>query len=200
MEEQAILLKRLWNARRFRALILVLAALALVECGGIVAYGRFAPTHKADLAIVLGNHVDADGTPCARLAARLDRARTLYEAGLCKAILVSGGRGKNGVDEACAMESWLARRGVPEEHIYTDFDGIDSRHTAENAVNIMAEHQLQSAIVVTQYWHIARTVLACRQAGIATVSSAWPRFNEARDLYSIVREMVALPAYVLRLK
>jgi len=190
---------RKWK-RPLRTAALATVVLLLAQSAFIIGYGLAAPTHPADVAIVLGNRVEADGTPCARLAARLACALDLYGAGYCKMILVSGGQSKNGVDEAPAMKAWLVMRGVPGDRVLTDNEGVDSRHTAVNAAKLMAENRLHGAIVVTQYWHIARTVLACWQAEITPVSSAWPRYNEIRDVYSIVRETVALPTYALHLK
>ena len=66
------------------------------SCAGIVALlvaGLHDEIHSADLAVVPGNTVYANGTPSARLAARLDRALELYQQGLFPLILVSGGTG-----------------------------------------------------------------------------------------------------------
>ena len=46
--------------------------------------------HEADVAVVLGNTVNPDGTPSRRLAARLDLAVDLYQRGLFRNVLVSG--------------------------------------------------------------------------------------------------------------
>jgi uncharacterized SAM-binding protein YcdF (DUF218 family) len=62
----------------------------------------------------------------------------------------------------------------------------------------MANRGLRSAVVVTQYFHITRSRLALKQAGIQDVSSAHARFFEMRDIYSVLREVVALPVYLLR--
>ena len=58
-------------------------------------------------------------------------------------------------------------------------------------------HGWRSAVVVTQYFHIARTMLALRQQGITPVTSAHPAFFELRDLYAIPREAVGTVAYLL---
>lgn len=51
---------------------------------------------KADVAIVLGNKVNEDGTLSDRLKARLDKSIELYKNGRVKKIIVSGGLGKEG--------------------------------------------------------------------------------------------------------
>src|SRR5262245_21950109 len=61
----------------------------------------------ADVAVVPGNQVNPDGTPSDRLAARLDTALNLYRRGVVKAVLVSGGTGVEGFDEADVMAAYL---------------------------------------------------------------------------------------------
>jgi vancomycin permeability regulator SanA len=188
--------------RRFRKpfLILILGVVVLlaVECAIITGYGLFSRPAPADVAIVYGNRIEADGQPCPRLAARLDRALTLYQAGTCQHMLVSGGVGIEGFDEATVMRDYLVARGVPESRVIADSEGVNSRATAVNAARLMEANDWKGAIVVTQYWHIARARIACRQAGIAPLSSAYPVYVELRDLYSIAREMLAVPAYWLQ--
>ena len=55
-----------------------------------------------------------------------------------------------------------------------------------------------SVVVVTQWFHLPRAILAMRRFGLREVSGNWPRWFEARDAYSFVREAVALPVYALR--
>lgn len=51
---------------------------------------------NADVAIVLGNKVNEDGTLSERLKARLDKSLELYNQNRVKIIIVSGGLGKEG--------------------------------------------------------------------------------------------------------
>ena len=43
-----------------------------------------------------------------------------------------------------------------------------------------------------------RTVLAMRRCGLRPVSATWPRFAEARDIYSFLREAADLPYYAIQ--
>jgi vancomycin permeability regulator SanA len=49
--------------------------------------------------------------------------------------------------------------------------------------------------VVTQFFHITRSRYALQRAGIDTVYSAHASYFEARDVYSLAREVIALPVY-----
>ena len=93
------------------------------------------------------------------------------------------------------MREWLLAHGVPDSAIVRDSLGLDSRRTAANAAAWMRAHGMRSAVVVTQYFHVARARMACQRAGIAVVGANAPAWFELRDLYSIAREVVALPVY-----
>src|SRR5215213_1653173 len=70
----------------------------------IVADGLNDDIQAADVAIVPGNTVEKDGRPSARLGARLDQTVALYRQGLFPDVIVSGGVGSEGFDEAEVMK------------------------------------------------------------------------------------------------
>lgn len=181
-------------ARGLAALIacVVLAAAALAAAG-LVTRAR-----PADVAIVLGNTVLPTGQPSPRLAARLDRAYDCYAASQCRVLFVSGGVDAAGADEAATMRDYLLARGVPADRIVTDSAGVDSWATARHASAYMREHGYVSALAVTQYFHVPRTMLALRRQGVAEVSGGYPRFFEWRDVYSVLRELPAMAWYAWR--
>lgn len=170
----------------------VLAALA------IVGVGLREDVRARDVAVILGATVHENGMPSSRLAARLDRGLALYKAGVVKYVIVSGGLGKEGHDEAKVMGTYLRKAGVPADAIFIDSDGVDTDATARNCARLMREHGLSSVIVVSQYFHNPRVRLALHAHGVNDTGSAYARFIEMRDLYSIAREVVALPVYWVR--
>ena len=165
----------------------------------IIGDGLTDEVFEADLAIVLGNKVHPDGTPSPRLVARLSRGLELYEDGQVKALLVTGATGKEGPDEALVMRQWLVDAGVPPEAILVDSGGINTYHSAKNARVLMQAHGFASVIAVSHYYHLTRTKLALRRAGIQTVGAAHARGGpELRDPYSILREVVGYYVYLVR--
>jgi len=154
--------------------------------------------HQADVAVVLGNEVNADGQPSDRLKARLDKAIQIFDDGQTKNIIVSGGMGKEGFDEATVMANYLHDKNIPEQSIILDSQGVTTEATAENSAKIMYDHNWHSVIIVSQYFHIARTKLAFEKNGISEVYSASANYFELRDLYSISREFFAYYAYLLK--
>jgi len=165
----------------------------------VIWVGLNGEVKRADVAIVLGNKVNENGIPSPRLQSRLDRAIRLYQEGTIKKIIVSGGQGVEGHEEADIMREVLVKTGISEADIITDRNGNDTFKTAQNGKSIMETQGFKTVIVVTQYYHIARTKLAFRRFGVKPVYSAYAEMGpEIRDPYALIREFVAYYYYLLR--
>lgn len=190
------------NRKRIKRVLLttcVLVALAFaISVILIVADGLSDDVKAADVAIVLGSKVEENGLPSARLRARLDKAVELYRQGLFPRVIVSGGLGSEGFDEAAVMKRYLVEKGLPEASVYVDSQGTTTHLTARNASQLMKANGWRSALVISQYFHISRTKLALRRYGISPVYSAHAEFFEIRDLYSTAREVFGYGGYLLR--
>lgn len=149
----------------------------------------------ASVAVVLGSKVNEDGSLSPRLKSRLDKAYELYADTLVDEIYVSGGKGKEGHDEAEVMAAYLIERGVPKHSIKLDHQGINTRSTA---VNFKSDYpEMTSVVVVTQFFHVSRTKLAFKQVGIQEVKGVHSDFFEIRDLYSLFREFLGFYKYLI---
>lgn len=177
-----------------------LALLWMLGAIGIALAGLRATPRAADLALVLGNTVTRTNRPMPRLAARLEAARALYTSGGCTTIMVSGGIDTHDFrNEAVGMKQWLVEHGVPAEAIVEDPYGNNTRASARHAGAWLAAHHQQSAVVVSQYFHLPRARLALRQAGVTDAGGDYPRRWFARDIYSSFREVPGYLAYWLQL-
>lgn len=184
-----------------RKLTYFLGAVVLAGCvaaGVLVGFGLSDKPGVADVALVLGNKVDPDGSPSPRLKARLDAACHFYHRGCFTKIIVSGATGKEGIPEGTAMKRYLVQAGIPEAVIIVDDEGVDTWASAANTAAILRSENASSVFVITQYFHIPRTKLALSKFGVSRQFHAHPRFFEARDVYSILREMPAYVAYLCR--
>jgi vancomycin permeability regulator SanA len=152
----------------------------------------------ADVALVLGSTVNPDGTLSPRLQARLERTVELFKDGWFGHVIVSGGVGKEGHDEAVAMKDYLTAHGVPESQIIVDGHGNTTFDSARNTRDIAHRQHFQSVLVVSQYFHLPRARLALERFHFAKVYSAHAHFWELRDLYSIFRESVGYLSYLRR--
>ncbi len=186
--------------RTIIAVITVLAFLLVAPTLLISFLGFRENIFPADVAVVLGNEVYADGTCSPRLVGRLERAVDLYRAGDCKKIIVSGGVGLSGFDEGVGMRNYLLSQRVPRGDIVVDSHGVNTRATARFTARYMREHGLGSAIAVSQFFHIPRTVMAFRAEGVPRVGAAYARYFEWGDVLSTLREVPAYLAYAIGLK
>lgn len=152
----------------------------------------------ADLIVVPGNTVEPPGVPSPRLKARLDAALDLFQQHKSPLIFVSGGTGKEGYDEAVVMAHYLAGKGVPTQAIIIDSEGINTAATARHAARYMKAHHLRSALAVSQYFHVPRTVFALKAFGICRVGATHADYVEFRDIYSLAREVPAYAVYYFR--
>jgi vancomycin permeability regulator SanA len=150
------------------------------------------------VALVLGAQVDPDGTPSAFLAARLDLAKRLYDAGLVEMIIVSGDHLAPEFDEPLAMRTYLIKAGLPAERVIADSGGFD---TYESCVRARRIFNLTQLIIVTQSYHLVRAVATCRAIGIDATgvgddsarehTVAWLR-GAIRDQIACVKTVVDL--------
>ena len=181
--------------RKFKTLVkttvFLLAAWVLIHWVVISIDGLTDNGEKADYAVVLGNKVNVDGTLSERLEKRMECALNLYNSGRVGGIVVSGGLGKEGHYEGDKMKEYLLKHGVPDSLIVVDNNGINTRNTVTNTLNMQDSLHYENLIVVSQYHHITRTKALFRKAGFGNVSGASPCFFEIRDIYSLLREFVA---------
>ncbi len=183
--------------RRNHPVLNTVVVLFILAMGAVAATGLRAKPVASDLAVVFGN--DAHGGEASeRLKARLDMALALYDSHFMSRILVSGMVEPDGTDESAVMAQYLVSKGIPLDAIVLDPKGNNTMATAMDATAYMKQNGLRSVIVVSQYFHIARCYLAFHRAGIDMVFGAAPHYFEWRDIYSLAREVVALPWYFVR--
>jgi vancomycin permeability regulator SanA len=185
-----------FTRRRGSVVVASCIAFYLIAAGVLVWSGCCVDVHPVDVAMIPGNTVDSNGVPSARLKARLDKSVELFQKGCFNLISGSGGTGKEGYPEGQAMRDYLTKKGVPVSAILMDNAGVMTEASAENTAAIMKSRNLKSVLFVSQYFHVPRSKLGLRKAGIAEVHGAHARFFEMLDLYSIAREIPACAKYL----
>lgn len=178
--------------RFFKVFVALLFLWFIVHSICIITDGISDEKKHADLAVILGNKVNVDGTLSTRLEKRLESGIQLYKDRRVRKILVSGGLGKEGFYEGDKMKEFLVSKGIPDSVIIVDNQGSDTRKTVENTLRLSPRLHFNSIIVVSQYFHVTRTKKLFRDKGFRTLSSVSPDYFEWRDLYALLREF---PAY-----
>lgn len=181
------------NSVRYLKIIAVMGFLwIVVHSSYIIIDGITDDGKTADVAVILGNKVNKDGTLSKRLEERLKTGEKLLKEHRVRKILVSGGLGKEGFYEGDKMREYLVENGIPDSLVIVDNLGNTTRATVDNTLNLRKHYAFNSIIVVSQYFHVTRTKKLFRDKGFENVSSVSPDYFEWRDLYAIIREF---PAY-----
>jgi vancomycin permeability regulator SanA len=140
---------------------------------GIIVYVQLSPQtlivrdssrlRTAEAIIVLGANTNADGAPTAALSDRLVTAVRLYREGKAPRVLLTGDDGQMKMDELTTMRRIALEQGIEESAITVDPHGYRTYESCKRANQIF---NLQSAIVVTQDFHLPRALYLCRNFGL----------------------------------
>ncbi|OFW76056.1 MAG: hypothetical protein A2201_10335 [Alicyclobacillus sp. RIFOXYA1_FULL_53_8] len=186
--------------------LLALLALSLerMVARGIKRTGRRERPSPADVAIVLGAYTNGY-QPGTTLTQRLKAALDLYRRGYVRYIIVSGGQGSDEtVSEAKSMKRFLTFNGVPVQLILEDRHSTDTWENLRNSRQLMQQHQLYSAVVVTSDYNLPRALAVAKQlnmtvSGCAARSTPRERRFARREVWAFVKYL-AVGQASLRMK
>lgn len=165
-------------------------------------WGRRNEARESDVIIVLGA-AQYDGRPSPVLKARLDHAIELYQDGVAPVIIMTGGQAPGDtVSEAVVGERYAVRAGVPAEAILTEREGMTTVESMEEVARLMEGRRMETAVLVSDPFHMLRLKLLARQVGIRgftspTRTSPISR-NRAEERKHLIRESLSLPLALLQ--
>jgi len=183
-------------------LLIGTALLWLVSLGCVLVAGTWVNARPADAIIVLGA-AQYNGRPSPVLKARLDHALSLYDQGYAPHIIFTGGRGPGDtVSEAEVSRSYALEHGVPADAIMVEREGVTSAQSVRAAAALMQRADLQSALLVSDYYHMMRLELLARRSHVVPYRA--PAANAPIEGASrrvrweyLLRESVLFPATVV---
>ncbi|MCS6994900.1 MAG: YdcF family protein [Anaerolineales bacterium] len=147
-----------------------------------------APTRP--VAIVFGAGLTRSGEATPVLRDRIQTAARLYFAGKVRKLLMTGDNSTVYYNEPEAMRRYALALGVPDEDIVLDYAG---RRTYDSCYRAREIFGVQSAILVTQKFHLPRALYLCNMLGIDGVGVAAENFRYRRMslLFWNLRELAA---------
>src|SRR6476620_7461744 len=160
------MLRKIHINKRWKYIIGVLLIWITVHVAYISIEGLHDFEGKADVAVILGNRVFADGTLSDWLKGRTDAALQLYQQKRIKKIYASGGISENDdgdYPEGTAMKQYLVKRGVPTADVIVD----------------------------AQFYHITRTKYIFKKLGIENVHHVASHAYGWADIVGTLREVPA---------
>ncbi len=159
--------KRNWWKRA----ITIVAVSALASIVAIDQYGMTDRAQAADVIVVLGSRVYRSGRPGPSLTRRAKWAVELYEKGIAPVIICSGGLGPYPPTEAAAACDLAQSLGVPGRAVLLETQARSTEETSLYVAEIMRGRGWSSAVVVSDGYHLARTVMLFERAGITAYPS-----------------------------
>ena len=121
--------------------------------------------------IVFGAGLLKDGQPTPFLASRITAAVRLYHLDRVQKLLMTGDNSRVDYNEVRSMQEYAHNLGVPMKDITLDYAGFSTYESCYRAHKVFGVHQ---AIVITQNYHLPRTVYTCDRLGIKTVGLGTP--------------------------
>lgn len=145
---------------------------------GTIVFGikaaRHVPAFDKDYILILGCHINSDGTLTPLLRSRADRALEFArmqkkKTGKELVFVPSGGQGADEtMAEADAIRAYLLAQGVPEERILTENTSVNTQENVANSVRLIKEHangaDVKTAFSTTNY-HVFRAGLIAETQG-----------------------------------
>lgn len=142
---------------------------------------------QADAVMVFGARV-TNGILSDTLKNRVDKAIELYKAGVVGKILMTGDHGRENYDEVNAMKQYAVDKGVPADDVFCDHAGFNSYESLYRARDVF---MCKSVILVTQEFHIYRTLYLAERLGLEAYGVIAPDAANANGLYNEMRETLA---------
>jgi vancomycin permeability regulator SanA len=161
------------------------------------AEGDYAQT--CDVILVLGCNIGSPEQPSPCMEARAAHAANLYRRGLAGYVIASGGPSHPETTEAAELARRLVLDGVPGERIVLEDRALNTIQNVHNSAAIMRERGWDSAILVTEPFHIRRATLVARDYGLevwpspAVRSANWD--SPLARAYTLSRDALSLMLY-----
>ena len=190
------------SATRSRIAVVAMALVSAVAFP-VVQMAFFGTTdyrRPAEAAIVFGARVYASGVPSPLLADRIATSVDLYRSGLVPRLVMSGGDGADGFNEAAVMRDQAIAAGVAPGAVLVDASGVTTEATVDHVITLLGgSAPLGPLIAVSQAYHLPRIQLAFSSAGIdvLTVPAVDPVPISEMPLL-VAREVPAFWVYYLR--
>ena len=155
--------------RRFIQTLIAFGLLILLLPRLITMIYSWTRIYKADsapserVAIVFGAGLTRDGSPTAILRDRVETAAQLYFSGKVEKLLMSGDNRVASYNEPEAMRQYALSLGVPADAIVLDYAG---RRTYDTCFRAKVIFGVDSALLVTQNFHLPRALFLCNALGL----------------------------------
>ncbi|HZE08883.1 MAG TPA: YdcF family protein [Gemmatimonadaceae bacterium] len=153
------------------AVVAVAFCLWLVSAGAVLLWSSRDEARPAQAIVVLGAAQYA-GRPSPVLRARLDHALDLWNRHLASLLILTGGTGTGDTtSEAAVGRAYAVRHGVPDTAILVENEGRTTSESMRAVAGMLEVRGLQSALLVSDPFHMLRLRILARRFGITPYTS-----------------------------
>jgi uncharacterized SAM-binding protein YcdF (DUF218 family) len=183
-----------WPLAAIAAILLLWAA----SLAFVIYAGARPVLRPADAIVVLGA-AQYNGRPSPVFKARLDHGITLYRQGYAPRLILTGGVGqRDTLSEGEVGRRYALDKGIPETAMLVEREGATSAASMTAAALLMREHNLTTALIVSDSYHMLRLELLARRLGIRAYRAPAPAAPIDRSVGErrryVLRESILFPA------
>lgn len=147
---------------------------------------------NAQCAMILGAGVSSTGVISHVARDRVEAAMKLYHHGKVDKVIISGDHGRKNYDEVNSMKNYIKiMHHIKDEDIFMDHAGFSTYESMYRGRDVF---QIKDLIVISQEFHIARSVYIARKMGlnaVGFVAEEITPFSKLTHLSWQVREVLA---------
>ena len=157
-----------------RILVSVFLAVVILwagSMGAVILWSSMDQARPAGSIVVLGA-AQYDGKPSPVLRARLDHGIDLWNRGMGKVFVLTGGQGYGDTtSEAAVGRTYAKRHGIPDTAILMENSGRTTRESMLGVAEILEKRGINSAILVSDPFHMLRLSITGKRFGLTTYTS-----------------------------
>ncbi|PKO23829.1 MAG: YdcF family protein, partial [Chloroflexi bacterium HGW-Chloroflexi-1] len=147
--------------------------------------GRHDDARPADVIVVLGARVEANGRPGSDLTSRTFHAVDLWQAGLAPQLICTGGFKDEPLSAAAVCRRFAIELGMPAGDVWLADGTRNTIEDAQTTAQVMVAHGWRTAILVSHPLHLYRARWLFRRAGVDAVTS--PTSTETKRIFPLLR-------------
>ena len=157
--------------RLVASILLAIIAVWGVSMAAVLVFSSIDQARPADSIVVLGA-AQYDGRPSPVLRARLDHGIDLWNRGMGKVLVVTGGKGYGDTtSEADVGRSYAKKHGIPDTAILLENKGRTTRESMLAVSRLLEQRGGKTAILVSDPFHMLRLSIIGRRFGMTPYTS-----------------------------
>jgi uncharacterized SAM-binding protein YcdF (DUF218 family) len=189
------------GSRLLGGLLIAVLGAWMASAIAVIIWGARDGARTSDAIVVLGA-AQYVGRPSPVLRARLDHALDLWQRGLAPRLIFTGGMGVGDTtSEAAVSRIYALRHGVPDTAILLENEGRTTRESLAAVSTIMRARQMQTAILVSDPFHMLRLRILSTQYGVNAFTSPTKTSpisaNRGQALGYVLSESIKVPMMIV---